>query len=186
MDMWTPAKPKLLDAIVEELTKRGPCRFSTLWNALEDRFGSKTSFNVYLRTLVKQGIVKRQARKILTNGRWITVSRGPNVKYSLVKASPLSLDASKERIREWIDHNLKKSDLDLLTAVQYCLKGDGEWEYLFKEWELAMRLNLKMWWNMRNRSRFAEATDELLKNIERRKKQLESELEPAEQHNDTA
>jgi len=175
--MWTPSSPELLNAIVEELAKREkPASYGFLWRALQDRFGSKTTFTLYLRMLMQQGIVKRQARKRLPNGRWITVRRGPTVRYSLVKASPLSPDASPERIEEWIEENLRNARINLLIAIEHCLKGEGDWEDLYSESEKAMRLNLKMWSGMRKREEFQKAAEEPLGKIEREKMELERSL----------
>jgi len=172
--MWTPTKTELINAILEELTKRGkPTSFGVLWGALQDRFGSKTTFNLYLKTLVQQGIVRREARKKLPDGRWITVKRGRTVRYSLAKASPLSPDASPERIREWIEENLRNSKINLLAAIEHCLKGEGDWEDLYSEFEKAIRLNLKMWWGMARSEGFQKAAEEPLKKIDCERKELE-------------
>jgi len=177
--MWTPTNTELINAILEELTKRGkPTGFGVLWGALQDHFGSKTTFNLYLKTLVQQGIVKREARKRLPDGRWITVKRGRTVRYSLAKASPLSPDASPERIREWIEENLRNARINLLKAMEHCLKGEGDWEDLYSEFEKTMRLNLKMWSRMRKREEFQKAAEEPLKNIDHEKSELQSGRPP--------
>jgi DNA-binding HxlR family transcriptional regulator len=174
--MWTPANPDLLNLIVDEIRKRGPCRFNTLWEALQDRFGSKTTFNVYLQALVKQGIIKRYGHVRLPDGRWRTVKRGPHVKYLLAKTSPLSADAPKERVGEWVEENLGRSNLDLLTAVEQCLNGDGGWKELYGFFEKTMRLNLNMWWNQRRRDGFSEAVADIIRDIEKEKRQLQDAL----------
>jgi len=174
--MWTPTNTELINAILEELTKRGkPTSFGVLWGALQDHFGSKTTFNLYLKTLVQQGIVKREARKKLPDGRWITVKRGRTVRYSLAKASPLSPDASPERIREWIEENLRNSKINLLAAIGHCLKGEGDWEDLYSEFAKTMRLNLKLWSGMRKSEEFQKAVEGPLKNIDSEKNQLQLE-----------
>jgi DNA-binding HxlR family transcriptional regulator len=174
--MWTPANAELLNVIVEEIEKRGPCRFNTLWEVLQDRFGSKTTFNVYLQALVKQGIIKRYGHRMLPGGRWRTVKRGPHVKYSLAKTSPLSAEAPKERLGEWVEENLRRSNLDLLTAVEQCLEGDGGWKELYGYFEKTMRLNLNMWWNQRRREGFPEAVRDIIRDVENQRRQLQKAL----------
>jgi len=111
-------------------------------------------------------------------GGWITVRRGPTIRYSLAKASPLSPDASPERIREWIEENLRNPKINLLTAIDRCLKGEGDWIDRYSEFEKTMRLNLKMWWDMRKREEFQEAIAETLRKIDREEYELQSVRPP--------
>jgi hypothetical protein len=173
--MGTPFNTDLLNAIIDELQKRGPCRYNELWESLQN-LTSKKTFTDYLQFLVKQEIVKRQARRALPGGRWITVTRGPNVRYFVAKTSPFSPDASKERIEEWIERNLIRSHRDLLLAIEYCLKSDAEWNRIYKQFEKTMRLNLKLWWDMRKKQKFPEAIVTLLHDVEKERRLLESKL----------
>ena len=98
------------------------------------------------------------------------------MKYYLAKTSPLSAEASKERVGEWVEGNLRRSTLDLLTAVEQCLEGDGGWKELYGHFEKTMRLNLNMWWNQRGREGFPEAVRDIVKDIEKQKRQLQDAL----------
>jgi len=171
--VWTPTNTRLLNAILEQLEKCGkPTRYSTLWEAIQDQFGSKTTFNLYLTMLVKQGIVKREAKRKLPDGNWITVSRGRSVKYSLSKGSPLSPDASKERIKEWIESNFRGSKTELLTIVEHCLKGEGNWEAMYSEFGKKMKMNLRLWYATRSKEGFRDAVENILKEIVDEKREL--------------
>lgn len=173
--MWTPTNTKLLNAIVEQLERYGkPTRFGVLWEALQDQFGSKTTFSLYLKMLEKQGIVKRDAstRRKLPDGRWITLPHGRSVRYSLSKASPLSPHASRERVKEWIESNLHGSKIELLSIVEHCLKGEEGWEDMYSEFDKKMKMNLRLWYTERSKEGFKDAAEDLLKKIRDEKRQL--------------
>lgn len=123
-----------------------------------------------------RGVAERYGHVRLPDGRWRTVKREPHVKYLLAKTSPLSAEAPKERVGEWVEENLRRSNLELLTAVEQCLKGDGGWKEQYGYFEKTMRLNLNMWWNQRKRDGFSDAVRNILRDTEKRKKQLQEEL----------
>jgi len=171
--MWTPTNTELLNAIVEQLEKCGkPIRYSALWESLRDEFGSKTTFSLYLKMLVKQGIAKREGKRKLPDGRWITVSRGRSVRYSLFKDSPLSPNASSERIKEWIESNFHVSKIEFLTIVEHCLKGEGDWKDMYSEFDKKMKMNLRLWYATRNKEGHRQVVENLLKKISEEKRQL--------------
>lgn len=176
--MWLPSNMEFIRAILEELRKRGtPTNYGVLWEALQDRIGSKTTFNLYLRTLVRQGIVRRSVHRKLPSGGWGTFARGRIVKYYLAESSPLSTYADTDRVREWIETNFLKSKIDLLTAVQHCLQGDLHWKLDFSEFEKTMTLNMRMWSDVGRRQDFYIAVRDILKEIEDESKQLNTRLE---------
>ena len=172
---WTPSNPEIVSLIVAELAKRDRVRYGDLWEAVHNREGgisSKTTFNLYLKMLVEQRVVKRDARRKLPDGRWITVKRSRTVKYYLAKTSPLSQEAKPSQISYWIEGNLRNSKIDLLTVVEHCLRGVDDWKELYSAFERAMKLNLEMWWN--NKERLTPAVlGELAARIEQEKSQLQ-------------
>jgi len=87
----------------------------------------------------------------------------------------LSEDTPPNRIREWIEDNIRNSKVNLLTVTERCLKGEGDWEDILSEWEKTMRLNLRMWYSMRNKQGFNRAIEETLKNIDDEKRRLRLE-----------
>lgn len=58
------------------------------------------------------------------------------------------------------------------------MKGEGDWTDWYSEFEKAMRLNLKMWWDMRKREEFQKAIAETLRKIDREKYELQSGRAP--------
>jgi len=176
--MWTPSNIELINAIIEELRNQGkPTNYGVLWKALQDRIGSKATFNLYLKTLVHQGIVKRSVHRKLPGGGWGTFSRGRTVKYYLAESSPLSTYASTDRVREWIETNFLKSKISFLIAVQHCLKGDLHWKFDFSEFEKTMTLNMRMWSDVGRRQDFYIAVRDILSKIEDEIKELRTQLE---------
>jgi hypothetical protein len=176
--MWTPTNQEFFRVIIDELRSQPkPVRYGDLWWALKDKFGSKATFNLYLRKLVEQGIVKRVAHRRLPDGRWITVRRSRTVKYDLAKTSPLSAEAPTDRIREWIETNFLKSRISFLIAVQHCLKGDLHWKFDFSEFEKTMTLNMRMWSDVGRRQDFYVAVRDILSKIEDEIKELRTQLE---------
>jgi hypothetical protein len=112
---WKPINPEVIGLIISKLIY-GRKDYTSLWNAIKEELGSKTTLSLYLRSLEKLGVIKSEAERV--NGRW-------RVYYSIKGVKPFpKIQTSTWEAKDFINYLKEAAWMFYLGYTKQYLRYD--------------------------------------------------------------